>query len=107
MSEGFKESTEAIRREMTKKRKLAKDFEEKIKNGPESVQKDNVIACMQLFQEIFLYMESITLMFSMIQERDQALQEMFKLLLDSQHDPSLKRQLEDILKKYNRPLSDL
>jgi hypothetical protein len=98
MIEGFKETFQAMKRELSRKRKLAKDLEQKIKNGSDEIDKEYMIECMKLFQDIFLYMESIIFMFAMIEQRDQALQEVFKLLLDSQLDPSLKQQLADILK---------
>ncbi len=84
MSEGFKETFQAMKRELSRKRKLAKDLEQKIKNGSDVVDKEYMIEYMKLFQDIFLYMESMIFMFAMIEQRDQALQEMFKLLLDSQ-----------------------
>lgn len=107
MSEEFKESTEALRRELSNKRKLAEDLQEKIGKESGSLETNYIIQSMKLIQDVFLYLESAISMFATIQKKDQALQEIFRLLLETQTDPSLKRKIDDILKKYGRPFSDL
>ncbi|HEX9320360.1 MAG TPA: hypothetical protein VF884_15615 [Nitrososphaeraceae archaeon] len=107
MSEGFKESFQAMKRELSNKRKLPKDLQEKIGKESGSLETNYIIQCMKLLQDVFLYLESMVAIFDIFQKRDRALQEIFKLLLENQTDPSLKQQIDDILKKYDRPFSDL
>jgi hypothetical protein len=108
MSEnGFTDSVEAIRQELSNKRKIAKDLEQKIGRESGSLETNYIIHCTKLIEEIFLYLETIFIGFAMFQKRDEMLQEMFKLLSNGRTDPSVRREIDDILKKYKRLFSDL